>query len=48
VVGQFNLALCYADGIGVKADLDAAAKWAEKAAKNGHKDAQALLNRLKK
>ncbi|MBE6372330.1 MAG: sel1 repeat family protein [Lentisphaerae bacterium] len=47
-VGQYNLALCYADGIGVKPDPAAAAKWAEKAAKSGHKDAPALLNRLKK
>ncbi|MBQ6352223.1 MAG: sel1 repeat family protein, partial [Lentisphaeria bacterium] len=47
-MGQYNLARCYAEGIAVKADADAAAKWAEKAAEQGHENAKKLLEQLKK
>lgn len=44
---QFNMALCYKDGFGVKKDLIKAAEWFTKAAKQGDKEARKNLNDLK-
>ncbi|SFV70090.1 hypothetical protein MNB_SM-6-672 [hydrothermal vent metagenome] len=43
---QYNLALMYYQGDGVKQDLKKSAKWLEKAAKNGHKKAIANIGRI--
>ncbi|CAG8666632.1 27242_t:CDS:10, partial [Dentiscutata erythropus] len=45
-LGQFNLARCYEEGIGVIKNLRLAKHWYEKAANDGHKDAINQLNNL--
>jgi len=45
---QFNLALHYENGRGVKKDIDKAIYWYEKAAENGDEDAPEAIESLKK
>ena len=45
---QYNLAMCYETGTGVKKDLRMARKWYKEAAKNGNKQAIEQLNALTK
>ena len=43
---QYNLALMYYQGDGVKQDIKKSAMWLEKAAKNGHKGAVTNVGRI--
>jgi len=43
---QYNLALMYYQGDGVKQDIKKSAQWLEKAAKNGHKRAIENIGRI--
>ena len=43
---QYNLALMYYQGDGVKQDIKKSAEWLEKAAKNGHERAIANIGRI--
>jgi hypothetical protein len=43
---QYSLSLMYIQGQGVPLDLNMAMKWLDKAAKQGHEEAQYLLNKL--
>jgi len=43
---QYNLALMYYQGDGVKRDIKKSAQWLEKAATNGHKKAIANIGRI--
>lgn len=43
---QYNLALMYYQGDGVKQNIKKSAQWLEKAAKNGHKGAIANIGRI--
>lgn len=45
---QYSLGLLYRDGKGTEKDLDKAKEWFQKAADNGHEDAQKALNQLNK
>ena len=45
---EYALGICYRDGEGVPQDKAEAAKWLQKAAKHGHKDAQMALDELLK
>jgi TPR repeat protein len=44
---QYSLGCCYANGEGVEQNMAAAKEWAEKSAAQGHKNAIAILKRLK-
>jgi TPR repeat protein len=43
---QYNLAMAYQEGLGVKKDLDKAAHWYQQAAENGSEPAKAALAKL--
>jgi len=43
---QYNLALMYYQGDGVKQDIEKSAEWLEKAAQNGHERAIANIGRI--
>ena len=46
VAAQYNLGRAYENGFGVKKDLDEAANWYQRAAEQGHSDAQNSLGML--
>ena len=45
---QYNLGVCYEEGLGVQESIDEAVKWYRKAAQQGHEDARTALKRLGK
>ncbi|MBO5122781.1 MAG: sel1 repeat family protein, partial [Oscillospiraceae bacterium] len=47
-VAQYNLSVCYANGEGVEKDLVEAEMWAQKAAAQGHENANNALNILQR
>ncbi|MBR6902145.1 MAG: sel1 repeat family protein, partial [Synergistaceae bacterium] len=45
-IAQYNIGSLYENGLGVKKNYKKAIEWYEKAAAQGHKDAQARLKEL--